>query len=146
MPTARLLQLQRQGRPVRQWQVVVICPSRELNVRDSIPVQEFVERRLVWIERLSERLPPSVPPLPRALGMLLTPEDQRPPARRRSAPARSRRPQPAPAPTPLRQPQRGPTDSRIQALHLGDVKVLAKARHDVQGPEDLHAWLKGNNT
>ena len=72
------LQQQRQGRLIRQWQVVMICPSRELNVGDSIPVQEFVERRLVWIERLSERRPPSVPPLPRALGMLLMPENQRP--------------------------------------------------------------------
>jgi predicted transposase YdaD len=73
--TACLLQQQqRQGRPIRQWQVVVICPSRQLNFGDPTPVVEFVERRVVWIELLSERLPPAAPPLQRALGMLLLPE------------------------------------------------------------------------
>ena len=77
--TGRLLQQQqRQGRPIRQWQVVVICPSRQLNFGDPTPVQEFVERRVVWIELLSERLPPAAPPLQRALGMLLLPEAQLP--------------------------------------------------------------------
>jgi predicted transposase YdaD len=77
--TGRLLQQQkRQGRPIRQWQVVVICPSRELNFGDPTPVEEFVERRVVWIELLSERLPPAAPPLQRALGMLLLPEAQLP--------------------------------------------------------------------
>ena len=32
-----LQQQQRQGRPIRQWQVVVICPSRELNFSDPTP-------------------------------------------------------------------------------------------------------------
>jgi predicted transposase YdaD len=73
-----LQQQQRQGRPIRQWQVVVICPSRQLNFGDPTPVQEFVERRVVWIELLSERLPPTAPPLQRALGMLLLPEAQLP--------------------------------------------------------------------
>jgi predicted transposase YdaD len=68
----------RQGRPIRQWQVVVICPSRELNFGDPTPVQEFVERRVVWIELQPERLPPSAPPLQKALAMLLLPEDQLP--------------------------------------------------------------------
>jgi predicted transposase YdaD len=77
--TARLLQQQdRQGRAIRHWQVVVICPSRDLNLGDPTPVQEFVERRVVWIELLSERLPPSAPPLQKALAMLLLPEDQLP--------------------------------------------------------------------
>ena len=77
--TGRLLQQQqRQGRPIRHWQVVVICPSRELNFGDPTPVREFVERRVVWIELLPERLPPTAPPLQRALGMLLLPEDQLP--------------------------------------------------------------------
>jgi predicted transposase YdaD len=77
--TARLLQQQdRQGRPIRHWQVVVICPSRELNFGDPTPVREFVERRVVWIEMLPERLPLTAPPLQRALGMLLLPEDQLP--------------------------------------------------------------------
>jgi predicted transposase YdaD len=77
--TARLLQQQdRQGRPVRHWQVVVICPSRELNFGDPTPVQEFVRERVVWIELAPERLPPMAPPLQRALAMLLLPEDQLP--------------------------------------------------------------------
>jgi predicted transposase YdaD len=77
--TGRLLQQQdRQGRAIRQWQVVVICPSRELNFGDPTPVQEFVERRVVWIELQPERLPPSAPPLQKALAMLLLPEDQLP--------------------------------------------------------------------
>ena len=41
-------------------------------------LQEFVERRVVWIELLSERLQPAAPPLQRALGMLLLPEAQLP--------------------------------------------------------------------
>jgi predicted transposase YdaD len=73
-----LQQQQRQGRPIRHWQVVVICPSRQLNFGDPTPVEEFVERRVVWIELLSERLPPGAPPLQRALGMLLLPEAQLP--------------------------------------------------------------------
>ena len=77
--TGRLLQQQdRQGRPIRHWQVVVICPSRLLNFGDPTPVQEFVERRVVWIELAPERLPPTAPPLQRALGMLVLPEDQLP--------------------------------------------------------------------
>jgi hypothetical protein len=77
--TARLLQHQdRQGRPISQGQVVVICPSRELNFGDPTPVREFVERRVVWIELQPERLPRSAPPLQKALAMLLLPEDQMP--------------------------------------------------------------------
>jgi predicted transposase YdaD len=66
------------GRRIRHWQVVVICPSRELNFDDPKPVREFVERRLVWIELAPERLPPTARPLQRALGMLLLPEEQLP--------------------------------------------------------------------
>ncbi len=58
--------------------MVVICPSRDLNFGDPTPMQEFVNRRVVWIELLSERLPRSAPPLQRALGMLLLPEEQLP--------------------------------------------------------------------
>jgi predicted transposase YdaD len=74
--TARLQQQDRQGRAIRHWQVVVICPSRELNFGDPTSVREFVERRVVWIELAAERLPPEAPPLQRALGMLLLPEEQ----------------------------------------------------------------------
>jgi predicted transposase YdaD len=77
--TARLLQQQyRQGRAIRHWQVVVICPSRDLNFGDPTPLREFVHERVVWIELLSERLPRSAPPLQKALAMLLLPEDQLP--------------------------------------------------------------------
>ena len=58
--------------------MVVICPSRDLNFGDPTPEQEFVRERLVWIELAPERLPPTVPPLQRALGMLLLPEEQLP--------------------------------------------------------------------
>ena len=74
--TARLQQQDRQGRAIRHWQVVVICPSRDLNFGDPTSVREFVERRVVWIELAAERLPPEAPPLQRALGMLLLPEEQ----------------------------------------------------------------------
>jgi predicted transposase YdaD len=77
--TARLLQQQdRQGRPIRHWRAVVICPSRDLNFGDPTPVQEFVRKRLVWIELAPERLPPSAPPLQKALAMLLLPENRLP--------------------------------------------------------------------
>jgi predicted transposase YdaD len=77
--TGRLLQQQqRQGRPIRHWQVVVICPSRDLNFGDHTPVRELVRERLVWIELAPERLPPTAPPLQRALAMLLLPEEQLP--------------------------------------------------------------------
>jgi hypothetical protein len=72
--TGRLLQQQdRQGRPIRHWQVVVICPSRELNFGDPTPAREFVERRVVWIELAPKRLPPKAPPIQKALAMLLLP-------------------------------------------------------------------------
>jgi hypothetical protein len=58
--------------------VVVIGPSWDLNFDDPTPVQEFVRERLVWIELAPERLPPTAPPLQRALGMLLLPEEQLP--------------------------------------------------------------------
>jgi predicted transposase YdaD len=68
----------RQGHPLRHWRVLVICPSRELNFGDPVPVAEFLRERVHWIELAPERLPPSAPPLQRALGLLLLPEDQLP--------------------------------------------------------------------
>jgi len=77
--TWRLLQQQEcQGRAICRWQVVVIRPSRELNFGNRLPVQEFVRERVVWIELQPERLPPSAPPLQKALAMLLLPEEQLP--------------------------------------------------------------------
>jgi predicted transposase YdaD len=68
----------RQGQPVRHWRVLVICPSRDLNFGDPVPVAEFLRERVHWIELAPERMPPSAPPLQRALGLLLLPEDQLP--------------------------------------------------------------------
>ena len=77
--TGRLLQQQEcQGRAICHWQVVVICPSRELNFGNRLPVQEFVRERVVWIELQPERLPPKAPPIQKALAMLLLPEEQLP--------------------------------------------------------------------
>jgi predicted transposase YdaD len=77
--SARLLQqMEQQGRTICCWQVVVICPSRELNFGNPQPVEEFLERRLVWVELQPERLPPAAPPIQKALSLLLQPEDQLP--------------------------------------------------------------------
>lgn len=50
----------------------------ELNFGDPTPVQEFVERRVVWVELAPERLSPTAPPWQRALGIRRLPEDQLP--------------------------------------------------------------------
>jgi predicted transposase YdaD len=77
--SARLLQqMDQQGRTICCWQVVVICPSRELYFGNPQPVEEFLERRLVWVELQPERLPPAAPPIQKALSLLLQPEDQLP--------------------------------------------------------------------
>jgi predicted transposase YdaD len=68
----------RQGQPVRHWRVLVICPSRDLQFGDPVPVAEFLRERVVWIELAPERMPPSAPPLQKALGLLLLPEEQLP--------------------------------------------------------------------
>ncbi len=68
----------RQGQPLRFWNVVVICPSQELSFGDAIPVAEFLRERVIWIELAPDRLPPSAPPLQRALGLLLLPEERLP--------------------------------------------------------------------
>ncbi|MFM7639979.1 MAG: hypothetical protein ACKO45_00240, partial [Cyanobium sp.] len=67
-----------QGRAIRHWRVLVICPSRELNFGDPLPVEGFVQEKVQWIELLPERLPPAAPPIQKALGLLLQPEEQLP--------------------------------------------------------------------
>ena len=68
----------RQGQPLRYWRVLVICPSRDLNFGDPLPVAEFLRERVLWIELAPERMPPFAPPLQKALGLLLLPEQQLP--------------------------------------------------------------------
>jgi predicted transposase YdaD len=68
----------RQGQPVRHWRVLVICPSRELIFGDPVPVAEFLKERVLWIELAPDRMPPTAPPLQKALGMLLLPEEELP--------------------------------------------------------------------
>ena len=50
--TARLLQ---QQAVIRNWRVVVLCPSRQLNFGDPSPVIEFLEQRVQWLELLPSR-------------------------------------------------------------------------------------------
>jgi len=56
----------------------MFCPSQDLNFGDLTPLREFERERLVWIELPTERLPPTAPPLQKALSMLLLPEEQLP--------------------------------------------------------------------
>ena len=58
--------------------MLVFCPSKELNFGDPVPVAEFLRERVIWIELAPERMPPSAPPLQKALGLLLLPEQQLP--------------------------------------------------------------------
>jgi predicted transposase YdaD len=68
----------RQGQPVRHWRVLVFCPSRELNFGDPVPVAEFLRERVLWIELAPDRMPHMAPPLQKALGLLLLPEEELP--------------------------------------------------------------------
>jgi predicted transposase YdaD len=77
--SGRLLQQQdRQGCPIRQWQVVVICPLRTLAFGDPEPVAEFLERRVRWLELLPALADPNAPPLLRTLALLLETEERLP--------------------------------------------------------------------
>jgi hypothetical protein len=73
-----LLHQFRQGHPIRHWRVLVICPSRELNFGDPVPVAEFLRECVIWIELAPDRMPPTAPPLRKALGLLLLPEEELP--------------------------------------------------------------------
>jgi predicted transposase YdaD len=72
---ARLVQ---QEPAISQWQVVVLCPSRQLNFGDPAPVAEFVEQRVRWIELLSATTNPTAPALVQALALLLQSEQELP--------------------------------------------------------------------
>ena len=71
--TARLLQ---QQAVIRNWRVVVVCPSRQLNFGDPSPVIEFLEQRVQWLELLPSRQAADAPLLLQALGLLVQAEDQ----------------------------------------------------------------------
>ena len=58
--------------------VVVLCPSRQLNFGDPAPVAEFVEQRVQWIELLSAATNPTAPALVQALALLLQSEQELP--------------------------------------------------------------------
>lgn len=69
--SARFLQ---QERWQREWRVVVICPSRQLNFGELTPVREFVEHRVQWIELQPRGGEEPTEPLTRVLSLLLQPE------------------------------------------------------------------------
>jgi hypothetical protein len=52
----------------------MLCPRRDLGFGDPAPVEEFLERRVRWIELEPSRQPPDAPALQRALWLLLEPE------------------------------------------------------------------------
>lgn len=58
------------------WRVVVICPHRGLHFGALTPVQEFVERRVLWIELQPRDGQSPITPLARVLSLLLEPESQ----------------------------------------------------------------------
>ena len=69
--SARWLQ---QHNGIRHWRVVVLCPQRDLGFGDPVPVEEFLERRVRWIELDPSRQPSDAPLLQRALVLLMEPE------------------------------------------------------------------------
>ena len=71
--TARLLQ---QEPAISDWRVVVITPSRQLNFGAAEPVDEFLQRRVSWVELQPERGLATAPLLQRLLALLVQPEEQ----------------------------------------------------------------------
>jgi len=51
------------------WRVVVICPHRGLQFGALTPVQEFVERRVLWVELQPRGCQPPSTPLARLLSL-----------------------------------------------------------------------------
>lgn len=58
------------------WRVVVICPHCGLQFGALAPVQDFVERRVLWMELQPRDGQPPITPLARVLSLLLEPESQ----------------------------------------------------------------------
>ena len=69
--TGRFLQQQAWS---ADWRVVVICPHRELHFGNPTPVQEFLERRVLWVELQPRDGQPPASPLTRVLSLLVQPE------------------------------------------------------------------------
>ena len=67
-----------QEKTIRRWQVVVICPSRDMAFGDPEPVEEFLERRVRWLELEPALSNPDAPPLLRTLALLLEKEERLP--------------------------------------------------------------------
>jgi hypothetical protein len=55
--------------------VVVICPHRELNFGAPLPVREFLEHRVIWVELQPRDGQPQATPLARGLSLLLQQEN-----------------------------------------------------------------------
>lgn len=56
------------------WRVVVICPHRGLQFGTLTPVQEFVERRVLWIELQPRDGQPPITPLPACSAYCFSPK------------------------------------------------------------------------
>jgi predicted transposase YdaD len=69
--SARFLQ---QERWPLEWQVVVICPHRQLNFGPLTPVREFVDHRVIWVELQPRDGQEPAEPLTQVLSLLVQPE------------------------------------------------------------------------
>ncbi len=63
-----------QHRWKRDWLVVVICPNRTMNFGPIVPVREFVEHRVRWIELVPSDGQAVGEPLTQVLSLLVQPE------------------------------------------------------------------------
>jgi len=57
-----------------EWQVVVICPHRQLNFGPLTPVREFVDHRVIWVELQPRDGQEPAEPLTQVLSLLVQPE------------------------------------------------------------------------
>jgi len=151
-----LQQQQRQGRPIRQWQVVVICPSRQLNFGDpteaastSLGTEIDDVIAAILVSRFSGRTVPEIC----AMGGITVEDFSSSVAYREIfGLGRQEGRQAEAAALTLRLLQRrcgslNPNqEARIQSLPLSALESLADALLDFQGPEDLKAWLSGHAT